>query len=92
MTFDAFVDQKRGVEAPALQSDYPSYKIDKRLVYSLIQSTFVDRFKFFRKRNCVPQIYRSLPILFSKMLELADPCTHLLSVGLAPYGCEFLLQ
>jgi len=33
MTFDAFVDQKRGIEAPALQSDYPAYKIDKRLVY-----------------------------------------------------------
>jgi len=31
LTFDAFVDQKKGIEVQDT-SDYPSYKIDKRLM------------------------------------------------------------
>lgn len=32
ITFDAFVDKQRGLTGAEVKSDYPSYKIDKRLV------------------------------------------------------------
>jgi len=33
LTFDAFVDQMRGLNRKELETKYPSYKIDKRLMY-----------------------------------------------------------